>query len=500
MAARRDVFSAIEQPVGVKHKTVRGGLIIGVTQAISVVISLLTIPVLTRLLEKEDFGLIAMVAVFTNFASMFVDAGLTNAIIQRREINRQQASNLFWLSAALGCVIAIVVVLGSPLVALFYGESRLTAITCALASTFVASGLTIQHQALLRRGLKFASVGMVGLVAATVGQFTGVLWAWRHQHETNDYWALVLIPITMAIVRLVATYVAFPWLPSLYRSIPETASLVGFGANLTGFRFMQYLTSNCDYMLIGWWWGSEVLGFYERSFRILMFPLQRLLDPFTNVLAPALARIANNPVRFNQIVGQIYNLLLLTLVPGMLMLIVGADPFVTTLFGPGWERSIPVLRWLAVAGTLVPLHTLTAVILTAQGKGRQLLRFGIWSQPTAIAGFLIGLPFGPTGVAAGYAITGYVCRLPMHIYWLRHIANAPVLEFQQSTFVAMPYFAVVVAGNFACLYFMQGAPPAAIATCSLAFTALAILANSAIVPRSRNPFWPVLSLLRRPSS
>ena len=252
-----DYFSSERLRTDLKAKTVRGGLYAASAQGLIVLMSLATIPVLTRLLEPEDFGLVAMVTVFTGIAAMFVDAGLTMATVQRDELTHQQVSNLFWVATGLGFLLALLVIASSPLVAWFYGEPRLMPITVALAAAPFFSGLTIQHQALLRRTMRLRQLAVVQVTCNFLGYAFAIAVAWQYR----TYWALVVLPVSVAVLRMAGTWAVCSWRPGLPRRGAGARAMVGFGANLTGFSFANYFARSGDNMLIGWAWGDTALGF-----------------------------------------------------------------------------------------------------------------------------------------------------------------------------------------------------------------------------------------------
>src|SRR5690606_15172938 len=132
---------------------------------------------------------VAMVTFFTGFSAMFVDAGLSMATVQRDKITHQQVSNLFWLAAAMGLVISVVIALYSPLIAWFYDEPRLIPITLALAVTPVLGGLTIQHQALMRRAMMFRQMNSLRIVTLIISYAVAIAIAYFYR----SYWALVAL-------------------------------------------------------------------------------------------------------------------------------------------------------------------------------------------------------------------------------------------------------------------------------------------------------------------
>ena len=125
--------------------------------------------VLARLLAPEDFGLVAIVTVLTSFAPLLIDFGLLDATAQRSRITPAQVSGLFWVSSGIGLAVAVVVAACSPLIAWLYGEPRLQPIALCTAITFVLSGLSNQHMALLRRTMQFGKIGQIQFLGTLAG-------------------------------------------------------------------------------------------------------------------------------------------------------------------------------------------------------------------------------------------------------------------------------------------------------------------------------------------
>src|SRR5690606_2045854 len=213
--------------------------------------------------------------------------GMSMATVQREDITHQQVSNLFWLSTGLGLVIALVLAAISPLVAMFYDEPRLVAIMLALAAGPLFGGLRIQHMALLRRALQQKRMVVVGIVSTILSYATAITIAAVY----HSYWALVVLPISNALFGTLAAWMVCRWWPSLPKRGAGVRSMVGFGANVTGFNFINYFARSGDNLLIGWWWGAQPLGFYELAYRLMMAPLRQLSSPLQQVMIPVLSRL-----------------------------------------------------------------------------------------------------------------------------------------------------------------------------------------------------------------
>jgi len=409
MRSQVDYFSEEALRSGLKQKTVRGGLYVILAQGTVAVIALASVPVMMLLLEPEDFGLVAMVTVFTGFAAMLVDAGLSIATIQRPKITHQQVSNLFWLATAIGFAIAAIVAALSPLIAKFYGEPRLVPITLALCLSFVFSGLTIQHQALLRRAMRLKAISVIQVSAYVVSYCVAITIAFLF----HTYWALVTLPITDALVRLVATWVTSGWRPSRPRRDPEMRALIGFGANLTGFSFVDYFARNGDNLLIGWRWGADPLGLYERAYKLMLAPLSQVTSPLYLIVVPALSRLHNEREKYRDVYFLAAILMQMVACPLMAFVIVTAPWIVEILFGPDWSEVAPILRWLALAGFLQPLLKSHTWLYVSQSRASAMFRWGLLGSLLMNLSFIAGLPWGPIGVARAYAIVTCFLVVPV---------------------------------------------------------------------------------------
>lgn len=430
-----DYFSTGSLSRDLKGKTVRGGLVTGISQGLSIAIGLLAVPMLARLLDPDDFGLVAMVAVITGFATMFVDAGLSMATVQREDINHRQVSNLFWIASALGVFIALIVAALSPVISWFYEEPQLVAITLALSFSFVLSGLNVQHQALLRRGMQFTHLAVINVSSIIAGQAAGILWAWHYFGQPRDYWALVWIPIVTAATRLLLTWMACPWRPGLPRRGAGSRELLTFGANLTGYSFVNYFARNGDKLLIGWWWGTTPLGFYERAFKLFFFPLQAINGPASGVIIPGLSRIVDFPAKYRKNFLQIFRMLLTVTVPVGMYCAVCAPTIVAVVLGPNWSEAADLLQIMGGLGAFQSAYNSCGWLFITQARVASLFRWGILNSTIIVLAFAAGLPWGAYGVALAYGIAFNCFSIPTMFYTAGRAGPVSTADLWQSLLV-----------------------------------------------------------------
>src|SRR5215471_12691964 len=140
-----------------KQRSVRGGTITLIGQIVSMVLQVGTTVVLARLLLPSDYGLQSMVLTLTAFFSLFKDAGLSVATVQREKLTNEQISTLFWINVGCGALLTLLVAVAAPLLASFYKDQRLFWLTIASSSIFFFYSLSVQHRALLDRSMRFAA-------------------------------------------------------------------------------------------------------------------------------------------------------------------------------------------------------------------------------------------------------------------------------------------------------------------------------------------------------
>jgi O-antigen/teichoic acid export membrane protein len=391
---------------------VRGGAATAGAQAAQLLIKFASVPILARLLTPEDFGLIAMVTAVVGFVSMFKEAGLSMATVQRAEINHGQVSTLFWINAVLGALLMLTTACLAPGVAWFYREPRLVGVTLVLSMGIFLGGLTIQHQALLRRQMRFGTLGLVTVVANLIGVATAITLA----ALAVGYWALVLAPVMNAMVSAVLMWKATGWRPGAPRRGTGVRPMLLFGSNLTGTNFLTYACRNLDNVLLGSVWGAGALAIYSKAYSLLMLPIHRVAGPIHAVAVPTLSRLQEEPERFRNHFCKGVELLATARMPVAAFAFVGVENIILTMLGSQWTESIPVFRALSPSAFVGSIAFGSSWLFLSLGRTDRQFRANLCISIAILASFFIGLRWGPLGVATAYTITYCIARLPLLVY------------------------------------------------------------------------------------
>ncbi len=418
-----------------KQRTISSGAITLFSQAVKFVLTVGSTMVLARLLSPRDFGLVAMVGTVTAFLRVFKDAGLSAATVQRESITHAQVSNLFWINLGISAFMAALVACLSPLIAWFYKEPKLVGLTLALSTTFLLSGSTIQHAALLNRQMRFKAIAVIEVGSMTIAVLVGVIMAFLG----CGYWSLVGLSVAQETAGIVLTWSVSRWRPQLPVRRSGTRSLLNFGANLTGASLVRCLTQNMDSLLIGRFYGADAVGLYSRAMALLMRPLNQLLNPITSVFEPTLARLQHEPERYRRTFLQAYDATALAGFVGAGLMLPLSHPITIVLLGPKWEKTSIIFAGFTFAALFAPLANTTGWLYISQGRGKDSLIVSMVCGITALFGICIGLPFGAAGVAISWSLSGLLVGLPYVYYnvgrqgpvhtrdlWLGFVKHLPV--------------------------------------------------------------------------
>ncbi|MFF2371025.1 lipopolysaccharide biosynthesis protein [Agromyces sp. NPDC058110] len=398
----------------------RGAVVTLTGQIIRMVVQLLGIAVLARLLVPADFGVVVMVAAVIGIGELVRDFGLSNAAIQTPHLTRRQRDALFWINSGIGVLLALVVVIGAPLIAALYDDDRLTSVTRMLALVFVLNGVATQHRAGLARAMRFRALAVVDAVTPVLGLCVAVITAslgWA-------YWALVAQQITIAAAGAVAVIVIGRWLPGLPRRTSGLAPLLGYGLNLLGAQVISYVGRNADSVVIGIRFGAGPLGLYDRAFQLVMAPLNQIQAPASKVAVPVLSRLQGDPERFRAFLLLGQSIMVHTLMPLFFLAAAVAAPLVPIVLGNGWSGSIPVVQVLAVAAIARIAGYATFWVGLSRGYTRVSLYVALITTPLLIVAVLVGSAGGIVGVAIGFAAVNLV-MWPVGILLYSRLAEAP---------------------------------------------------------------------------
>src|SRR5436190_2317157 len=437
-------FSTEHLNASIGGRTSRGGLVTMVAHGLKFAVSIIATAILARLLTPQDYGLIGMVAVATQFVAMFKDMGLSRATSQKSEISYDQISTLFWVNVSLSAGIMLLMILVAPGVAWFFGEPRLTSITIVTATGFLIGGLAVQHEALLRRQMRFFVLSAITFTSIAVGYAVGITLAWYGFR----YWALVFSQLALLATNTAGVWLACRWRPGRPKRDSGVRSMLRFGGDVTGYSVINYFSRNTDNLLVGRFGGAQSLGLYNKAIQLLGLPTDQINEPLFSVAIPALSRLTDSPERYREAYLRIMEKVIMLTMPVVALMLVAADWLVQLVLGSQWSEAAPILVFMCMAGLFNPVMNTGGWLLVTQGRTRDMLYWSAINAPLAIVPIVIGLRWGPVGVAACYSIGRLLVANPLQFWFIGRRGPVRTADFYK---LLAPFVFAVGIAMVACM-------------------------------------------------
>jgi O-antigen/teichoic acid export membrane protein len=425
-----------------KEKTIRGGLARLCAQGADFVLRLASLMVLARLLGPKDFGLVGMVTAFTGVLTLFRDFGLSAAAIQRQDVTEEQISTLFWINLLVGVLLAMLTAGMAPIVATFYHEPRLVGVTAALALSFLFNAAGVQHGGLLQREMRFTALAVISIISLIVSTAVGVGGA----VAGYGYWSLVSMTVALPLVNTVGFWLATAWIPGRPHKRVGIRSMMHFGGAITLNGLVVYIASNFEKVLLGRFWGADTLGIYGRAYQLVNIPTANLNSAAGEVAFSALSRLQDDPSRLRNYFLKGYSVLVAMTMPMTLACALFADDMIYVFLGPKWNSAAVIFRLLAPTILVFAIANPLSWLVMSLGLIKRSLKMGLVIAPLLILAYLLGLPYGPKGVAIAYSATMLLWVIPV-IAWSVH--GTMISLFDVLLAASRPLGASIVAAGLA---------------------------------------------------
>ena len=398
-----------------KEKTLRGGVARLCSLGADFLLRLLSVMILARLLAPKDFGLVGMVTAFTGVLSLFRDFGLSAATIQRETVTDEQISTLFWINLAFGAILATLTFAMAPAIATFYHEPRLFGVTAVLSLGFFFNSAGVQHGAMLQREMRFTALAVIG----TLGSLVGTLIAIAGALSGYGYWSLVAMTVANPLIGTLGVWVAASWIPGLPRRRVGIRSIMRFGGTVSLSGLLIYVAANLEKVLLGRFWGADALGIYGRAYQLNNLPTANLNSTAGEVAFAALSRLQGAPSRFKNYFLKGYSLVLAFTLPITIACALFASDVIFVLLGPKWKEAVPIFRLLSPTILTFAIVNPLGWLLSALGLVGRGLKIAMVITPLMIVSYILGLSYGPKGVAFAYSAVMILWIVPA-ILWCIH--------------------------------------------------------------------------------
>ncbi|CAN7290257.1 MOP flippase family protein [Rhizobium sp. LjRoot254] len=365
------------------------------TQLFQVFIAVIT----ARLLSPEEFGLVGMILIFSGFAQVLADMGISASLVHRQDLTNSDISTGFWLQIMVGGAISLLFWSLAPTIAHFYALPELEPLTKIISLTFIFMALGQTQAALGQREYRFDQIGIAS-VMATIASGIGCI---SMAYSGWGVYSLAWQPVISAATFTVAIWFISPWRPSFAFERSALGFMFRYGGYLSGHTILNYWLRNGDNLVIGKALGAVDLGLYGRAYTLMYLPLNMIGLIVGQVMFPVLSRLQDDIESFRDTYTYALRAIAFVLFPLMGAVFVLSEEIIVLMFGEAWVGAAPVLRILSLVGLMQSIVFPVGWIFTGLGKTKEQFQLSIFLAVVFVVAMAIGVNYGILGVASAYA-------------------------------------------------------------------------------------------------
>lgn len=373
--------------------------------------------ILARLLKPGDFGLLAMVTVFTSFMKLFVDSGLGAYIIYKDNLDNKDLSTAFWINVLGGGLLSLLLFINGNLIANFYNEPILYGVVALLSFNFIINSFTIVQRAIFERQRDFKVI----TGSKVVGVITSAILAICLAILDYGVWSLVFQMLALNLVISFYLWFKSNWKPSFIISVSRAKQMYKYGLPLLGSNLFGYSLRKMDTIIVGKFLGESSLGIYSKSFQYASLPSNQITGIIGGVMFPSFSRLKQDTERVWRYLKDIYLTATFISVYTAINIYFLSESFVLNVLGPQWGEMISILQLFSLVTILIPLERLLGTLFYSFNKTRIEFKINLFT------GALFALVVIPSLFGIEYVVM-HVCSVYLISFIIRGILGLRIID------------------------------------------------------------------------
>lgn len=409
-----------------KSKLKNGIIVTFIAKYSNIITQLIINSILARLLMPEEFGVIAIITVFISFFNILGDMGIGPAIIQNKSLDDKEISDIFKFSIMGALVIAIGFYFFSYFIAFFYTNKIYIKLGFLLSFSVFFFICNIVPNALIYKRQNFKLVGIIN-VCANIGvgiiTITLALNGW-------SYYSLIFDSISKSLFIFIFSFTFSKIKIKKGYSYKAIKKIRNYSSYQFLFNFINYFTRNLDNILIGKFLGSSTLGYYDKSYKLMLYPVQNLTNVITPVLHPVLSEYQNQIEVIYDTYIKVVKVLAYIGIFVSVYCFFSSKEIIRIMYGTNWDKSIPVFRILSLSIVIQMVLSTIGSIFQATGYVNKLFSTGFVSACFTITAITIGVISKNLEILAMGIVISFLFNFIQCFYVLMtHVFNKKFSEF-----------------------------------------------------------------------
>lgn len=381
----------------IKHQAVKGVMWSAVERFSVQGIQFILAIVIARLVLPSDYGLIAMLSIFLAIAQVFVDSGFSNALIQKRNRTEEDFSTVFYFNILVALLVYGVLYISAPSIASFYGEPELKIVTRWVGLNVVLNAFLLVQRTRLLIASDFQTLAKASLIAVIISGSIGICLAWLGY----GVWALVAQSLGNTFLNVILLWKFVAWVPKRTFSVDSFHELFAFGSRLLIGGLLHTIYLNLYTLVIGRFFNSSQVGYFNRSQTFAVFPATNLTDIVNRTMYPLLCELQKDE---KALIHTFFNYLHSTVFivfPLMIGLAILSETLIEILLTKTWLPAAPLMSILCIAYMWYPIMSFNWQLLNVKGRSDLSLKAEIIKKIGAFSILFVSIPWGMNAICWG---------------------------------------------------------------------------------------------------
>ena len=372
-------------------------------QGVTFVVSI----ILARLLDPSVYGTVALVSVFMLIMQVFVDSGMGNALIQKKDTDDLDFSSVFWFNIAMCTLLYLIMFFAAPFISSFYGIPELTLIVRVMSLMLIISGMKNIQQAYVSRHMMFRIFFFTTLGGTVIAAIVGIAMAYMG----FGVWALVAQMLVNAFVDTVILWITVKWRPKTIFSMSRLKGLFSYGWKLLISSVLDTVYNELRQLIIGKIYTPADLAQFNQGQKFPQFTVVNINASIDSVLLPTMSKAQDNPAAIRSMTRRAIKTSTYLMMPFMVGLAVCAEPAVRLIITDKWLPCVPYLRIFCFSFAFYPIHTANLNAIKAMGRSDLFLILEILKKVVGLTAILSTMWISVMAMAYSMIFTSVICQI-----------------------------------------------------------------------------------------
>lgn len=368
-------------------------------------VSFLVWVILARILSPEDFGTVTIVNAVILILNVFVDSGLGNALIQKKETDNLDFSSVFFFNIFVAILLYGALFLTAPLMAGFYKNNDLISLVRVAGISIIISSIKNVQQAYISRAMQFKKF----FIATTGGTIVSAILGIYMAINGHGAWALIVQNISNLLIDTTILWIIVKWRPKWVFSIKRLKQLLSYGWKILVTVLLDVVYNNMRSLVIGRVYTANDLAYYNKGNSIPNFLVSNISFSIDSVLFPVLSSEQDTVARVKEMTRKTIQLGSYVIWPMMIGMMAVARPLIIVVLTEKWIEVVPYLCVFCFVFALWPIHTAHLSAIKALGRGDLFLKLEVIKIVIGIMALFCTVFIDVKAIAIGEAIVSPIC-------------------------------------------------------------------------------------------